>query len=98
MLDKDHQKDAMQQLRNALAQPKRVDFIKANTIANKAVSNKYGYPKMVKKDEMTPNMLIDRQQILEDTVNLMVVKESLDLIYQSAKPFMTSTFHEEECK
>lgn len=79
MLDKDHQKDAMQQLRNALAQPKRVDFIKANTIANKAVSNKYGYPKMVKKDEMTPNMLVDRQQILEDTVNLMVVKEKFGL-------------------
>ena len=79
MLDKDHQKDAMQRLRNALAQPKRVDFIKANTIANKAVSSKYGYPKMVKKDEMTPNMLVDRQQILEDTVNLMVVKEKFGL-------------------
>lgn len=79
MLDKDHQKDAMQRLRTALAQPKRVDFIKANTIANKAVSNKYGYPKMVKKNEMTPDMLIDRQQILEDTVNLMVIKEKFGL-------------------
>ena len=79
MLDKDHQKDAMQRLRDALEQPKRIDFIKANTIANKAVSNKYGYPKMVKKDEMTPNMLVDRQQILEDTVNLMVVKEKFGL-------------------
>lgn len=79
MLDKGHQKYAMQRLRNALTQPKRVDFIKANTIANKAVSNKYGYPKMVKKNEMTPNMLVERQQILEDTVNLMVVKEKFGL-------------------
>lgn len=79
MLDKDHQKDAMQRLRDALEQPKRIDFIKANTIANKAVSNKYGYPKMVKKDAMSPNMLVDRQQILEDTVNLMVVKEKFGL-------------------
>lgn len=79
MLDKDHQKDTMQRLRNALEQPKRIDFIKANTIANKAVSNKYGYPKMVKKNEMTPNMLVERQQILEDTVNLMVVKEKFGL-------------------
>ncbi|GAB6891138.1 BRO-N domain-containing protein [Geobacillus stearothermophilus] len=79
MLDKDHQKEMMRKLREALSQPERVDYIKANTIANKAVSAKYGYPKMVKKNEMTPDMLIDRQQILEDTVNLMVVKEKFGL-------------------
>ncbi|WP_052523814.1 hypothetical protein [Geobacillus kaustophilus] len=56
-----------------------MDYIKANTIANKAVSTKYGYPKMVKKSDMTPDMLIDRQQILEDTVNLMAVKEKFGL-------------------
>jgi prophage antirepressor-like protein len=79
MLDKDHQKEMMRKLRESLNQPERVDYIKANTIANKAVSAKYGYPKMVKKNEMTPDMLIDRQQILEDTVNLMVVKEKFGL-------------------
>ncbi|AEH46743.1 BRO-N domain-containing protein [Parageobacillus thermoglucosidasius] len=79
MLDKDHQKEMMRKLRESLNQPGRVDYIKANTIANKAVSAKYGYPKMVKKNEMTPDMLIDRQQILEDTVNLMVVKEKFGL-------------------
>lgn len=79
MLDKDHQKEMMQKLRESLNQPERVDYIKANTIANKAVSAKYGYPKMVKKSDMTPDMLIDRQQILEDTVNLMVVKEKFGL-------------------
>lgn len=53
MLDKQHQKNAMTLLSNGLqgvnkeAKPK--DLIKANTIANKAISNKYGYPKMVKK-------------------------------------------------
>lgn len=79
MLDKEHQKEMMQKLRESLNQPERVDYIKANTIANKAVSAKYGYPKMVKKSDMTPDMLIDRQQILEDTVNLMVVKEKFGL-------------------
>lgn len=54
MLDKEHQKEAMKRLHDSLKKPVRVDFIKANTIANKAVSNKYGYPTMVKKSDMTP--------------------------------------------
>lgn len=79
MLDKDHQKEAMQKLRSSLKQPVRVDFIKANTIANKAVSSLYGHPKMIKKDQMTPDMLVSRQEILEDTVDLMGTKERFGL-------------------
>ncbi|KJD42475.1 antirepressor [Paenibacillus terrae] len=79
MLDKDHQKEAMQKLRSSLKKPVRVDFIKANTIANKAVSSKYGHPKMIKKDRMTPDMLVSRQEILEDTVDLMGTKERFGL-------------------
>lgn len=81
MLDKDHQKEAMAKLKKGLKEPGRPDFIKANTIANKAVSTKYGYPKMVKKVDMTPEMLVDRQDLLDSTVELMGIKEkfSLDL-------------------
>ncbi|MGG4218836.1 BRO family protein [Paenibacillus jamilae] len=79
MLDKDHQKEAMRKLRSSLKRPVRVDFIKANTIANKAVSSKYGHPKMIKKDQMTPDMLVSRQEILEDTVDLMGTKERFGL-------------------
>lgn len=79
MLDKEHQKEAMQQLKASLRHPVRVDFIKANTIANKAVSNRFGHPKMLKKEQMTPNMLVIRQDVLDDTVNLMGVKEKFDL-------------------
>lgn len=79
MLDKDHQKEAMRKLRSSLKQPVRVDFIKANTIANKAVSSLYGHPKMIKKDQMTPDMLVSRQEILEDTVDLMGTKERFGL-------------------
>lgn len=79
MLDKEHQKEAMAKLKNSLRNPVKVDFIKANTIANKAVSNKYGYPKMVKKGDMTPDMLVTRQSVLEDTVELMKVKEKYNL-------------------
>lgn len=78
-LDKEHQKEMMRKLSNALANPVRVDFIKANTIANKAISNKHGLPKMIKKGEMTPRMLAEREPILEDTVELMKAKERFGL-------------------
>ena len=71
MLDKEHQKEAMKRLNEGLYQPVRVDFIKANSIANKATSSRHGYPKMIKKSEMSPEMLVERQPILDDAVDLM---------------------------
>jgi len=79
MLDKEHQREAMAKLRAGLRNPVRVDFIKANTIANKAVSTKFGCRKMLKKSQMTPEMLVHRQPILEDTVELMSVVDRFDL-------------------
>ena len=79
MLDKEHQKEMMKKLQEGLRSPARVDFIKANTIANKAVSLKHGYPKMVKKADMAPEMLKDREPILADTVELMAVKDKYGL-------------------
>lgn len=78
-LDKEHQKAEMKKLRDGLKEPVRVDFIKANTIANKAVSNKHDLPKMIKKGDMSPEMLKEREPILEDTVNLMKVKDEYGL-------------------
>lgn len=79
LLDKEHQKQTMAMLSHSLIDPKRQDFIKANTIANKAVSNRFGYPKMVKKDEMTPDMLNDREPILEATAHLIADKRNFGL-------------------
>lgn len=79
MLDKEHQKAMMQRLQQGLAHPVQVDFIKANTIANKAVSNRHGRARMLKKAEMTPEMLADRERILADTVELMSVKDRFKL-------------------
>lgn len=73
LLDKEHQREAMSKLNQSLRKPGKPDFIKANTIADKAVSNKYGHPKMLKKGQMTPDMLVARQPILDDTVNLMAM-------------------------
>lgn len=79
MLDKEHQKEAMTKLSHAITEPKPVDYIKANVIANKAVSTIYGHSKMVKKKDMTPEMLVDREPILDETVELMGVKEKYGL-------------------
>jgi prophage antirepressor-like protein len=79
MLDKDHQKEAMAKLKDGLKKPVRVDFIKANTITNKAISNMTGSPKMIKKGDMTPGMLVQRQAILDDTVELMTAVDKFNL-------------------
>jgi len=79
MLDKEHQREAMARLREGLHTPVKVDYIKANTIANKAISTKHGRSKMVKKVDMTPEMLVERQKILDDTVSLMATNEKFDL-------------------
>lgn len=78
-MDKEHQKKMMSNLSKSLNKPVRRDFIKANMIANKAVSMKNGYPKMVKKNEMSPEMLTQREPILKDTVDLMSVKDKFNL-------------------
>jgi len=79
MLDKEHQKETMAKLQQSLQNPTRVNFIKANTIANKAVSSRHGHPKSLKKNQMTPEMLIEREPILADTVDLMIAKEKFRL-------------------
>lgn len=79
ILDKEHQKEMMKNLSGGLKKPVRVDFIKCNTIANKAISSKHGHPKMVKKGDMSPEMLTEREAVLEDTVELMKANDKFDL-------------------
>lgn len=79
MLDKEHQKETMTKLQQSLLEPTRVNFIKANTIANKAVSSRHGHLKSLKKNQMTPEMLVEREPILADTVDLMIAKEKFRL-------------------
>lgn len=75
MLDTRIQKQAMQRL----DANNEVDYIKANTITNKAVSNKYGLSKMISKEQMTAEMKRDRPTILNDVVDLMNVKRRFGL-------------------
>lgn len=79
MADKEHQKKAMTTLHNSLKEPKKVNYIKANTIANKAVSSIHVHEKSLKKDQMTPEMLVERESILDETVDLMAFNDKYDL-------------------
>jgi hypothetical protein len=72
LMDKKHQEDAMRKLSEGLQKLTKVDYIKANSIADKAVSTMHGHRKMVKKSSMDENMLRDRQVVLEDVIELMV--------------------------
>lgn len=49
MLDKQKQREAMDIIKNGIDKPERHHYIKVNSIANKAISIKYGYPKAIKK-------------------------------------------------
>ncbi|UBH09495.1 BRO-N domain-containing protein [Macrococcus armenti] len=83
MLDKQHQKEAMKRLHEALRnddkEAVKLNMIKANTITNKAISIMYGLKKSIPKEQMTPEMLSDRQHILDDVVNLMKMNERYNL-------------------
>lgn len=73
------QKNSMQFLHDNLEMPSTKDYMKANTIANKCVSTMYGYPKMIKKADMTPGMLEQREPVLKEVVELMAVKDKYQL-------------------
>lgn len=96
LLDKEHQKDAMRLLKNNLKNPVRVNFIKANTIANKAVSIKFGYNKMIKKSDMSSMMLVDREPILNDIVNLMSLNDKYGLDISISETIYSSLNNEKE--
>ena len=85
MLDKQKQKEAMAIIQRAHKSDKPINYIKANTIANKAVSTAFGYKKMIGKDEMTPDMLEVRQAILDDVVKLTETKQQFNLDIKVSK-------------
>ena len=79
MLDKEKQKEAMDNLKNGIKAISKKDYCKAQSISNKAVSNVYGFLKMVQKGDMTQEMLELRQQVLSDAVEFMVFVDKYNL-------------------
>jgi phage regulator Rha-like protein len=90
--DVEVQKRVMQTLHDTLDNAVKLDYIKANTITNKAVSNLYGFDKMVMKGDMSRPMLDDRQKILEDFEKLFSVSPDYhwvkEAIYNKYQPLM----------
>lgn len=74
VFDKEVQKQQMKLLHDRILDEGKAKYIKANTIADKAVSNMFGYSKMIKKEEMTAEMLIEREKILNDITSLMIAQ------------------------
>lgn len=59
-LDKQQQLEAMKKFGSMLPEieaKESLPYVKINTCVNKATSNYFGFPKMLKKDEMSPEML-----------------------------------------
>ncbi|MGG8953311.1 MULTISPECIES: BRO-N domain-containing protein [Staphylococcus] len=81
LMDKQHQRKAMDVLQQGLSNPQKISYIKCATVVNKCVSTLFGYDKALKKEQMSEDMLIIRQQILDDTVVLMtsINKFGLDI-------------------
>lgn len=73
--DKLKQKKEMDRLNRAIDNISTGMYIKANMIANKAISTKFGYSKTLKKNQMSIDMLKERQKILEQVISLMIAKE-----------------------
>lgn len=67
-LDKKQQLEAMKKFGGLLPEieaQESLPYVKINTCVNKAVSNYFGFPKMIKKDVMTYEMLEKRNEVMQ---------------------------------
>ncbi|OIJ29064.1 phage repressor protein [Staphylococcus sp. LCT-H4] len=93
MMDKQIQKEANRFIHENMDKTDDVSQMKLNAVANKAVSNNFGITPSIKKAEMTPEMLVARQPILNDTAELMVANEKYGLGLSVSK-----TIYDKHCK
>lgn len=67
-LDKKQQVEAMRKFGSLLPEieaHESLPYVKINTCVNKAVSNYFGFPKMIKKDDMSYEMLEKRNEVMK---------------------------------
>lgn len=79
MLDKQKQREAMDIIKNGIEKPEKHHYIKVNSIANKAIAIKYGYPKAIKKEDMTPQQVAERDEIAQEVAKLMTLNDKYGL-------------------
>ncbi len=93
LLDKKQQLEAMKKFGSLLPEieaENSLPYVKINTCVNKATSNYFGFPKMIKKDEMTSNMLVKRSEIM----NRFLVAYELFKDITKAKEFIYEEFQQ----
>lgn len=85
-------KTQMAKLDNGVKNKSPIKYLKANTLSDKAVSIMFGYKKMIKKDDMTSEMLKERIKVMEQVTSLMVaqslginIKSISEVIYKNIK-------------
>lgn len=82
------QKDQMNLLKEKIRNSNNKKlYIKANTIANKAVKIKFGLEKTIPKKDMTEEMLKFRTKMLSKIVNLLIDQDRGEIEHISPKVF-----------
>lgn len=79
--DRYKQLNAMEALHEMLPddlQDLPLPYVKINQVVNKATSNLFSFPKMLRKNEMNKAMLVARDMIMEDYLKLYEVYETTD--------------------
>jgi len=94
-MDKQHQLDSMELIHDVLTDEEKkiaLNYIKANTVVNKLTSDMHKFPKMLKKSDMSPEMLQTRQKVLDDYVKAFELTQdnslsnsTLRIVYQKQK-------------
>lgn len=79
MMRKDNMRKATDVLKNGIENAETKHYAKAHTIANKAVSNMFGFEKMVSVGEMTPDMLAIREDIYKAVIEVMIANDRYNL-------------------
>ena len=93
MMRKENMKVASDKLRDGLEKAEKEDYRKAHEVANKAVSTNFGFKKRLYLNEMTPEMKMAREPIYNDTVDLIIMQEKMNLDISISK-----TIYDKHCK
>lgn len=93
MMRKENMKVASDKLRDGLEKAEKEDYRKAHEVSNKAVSTNFGFKKRLYLNEMTPEMKMAREPIYNDTVDLIIMQEKMNLDISISK-----TIYAKHCK
>ncbi|MGL5126299.1 MAG: hypothetical protein ACRC6U_10035 [Fusobacteriaceae bacterium] len=77
--------ESLQHMLPVIEQAEAINFIKANTLVNKLVSDLFGFPRMLKKSEMNKEMITTRDLVMTDYVKLYEFADDNEAIKEMLK-------------